>query len=125
MEVDNLQVTWEVRREKELKYLIVPFIDGKHSYNLFARENLLTEPSEEVKRNQRLFCRKVNRSLFSEKELAAWRKIKTKAEFKAMQERNKYETYNPLWSSPSRLIAHLKREAKTIVIKRIGYVSLD
>lgn len=124
MEVDGIQVTWQVRLAKALKYVICPFIDGKHYYGLFAAEDLKAEPSEEVKRNQRLFCRKVEKRFLSEKELAPFKKFKTRAEFKAMQERNTFTQYNPLWASPTSLISHLKREAKTIVIKRIGYATL-
>lgn len=125
MEVDGLRVTWEVRQEKALKYLIVPFIDGKHAYSQFNPPKFGDDPSEEIKRNRRLLCRKTQRNLLNEKELALFKKFKNRAEFKAIQERNTYTQYHPLWASPTSLIAHLKREAKTIVIKRIGYASQD
>lgn len=125
MEVDGLAVTWEVRKGKGLKYWIVPFINGGHSLSMFSVLNLKDEPSEEVKRNQRLFCRRLRKQFLTEKELALWKKIKTKAEFKVMQEKNTYDTFDPLWASPISLISHLKRAAKTIVIKRIGYGCLD
>ena len=123
MEVDGIQVTWQVQKAKGLKYSITPFIDGKFSFAYFMPAKLKEEPSDEVKRNQQLFCQIKKRTFYNEKEMKAWKKAFPKSEHKKMDERNQCVWYNPLWGSPRSLVAHLKKAAQTITIKRIGYAA--
>ena len=122
MEVDGIQVTWQVSRENRLKYTITPFLDGKFAYSYFMPADFRAEPSDEVKRNQRLFCQAKKRTYFDKKEMIAYKKCHPKSKHKELEERNKYVLHDPCWSSPRSLVAHLHKAAQTIIVKRIGYV---
>jgi len=121
MEVDGIQVTWRVSKENGLKYKIIPFLDGRFAYSYFMPAKLREEPSDDVKRNQRLFCQAKKRTYFGEKKMIMYKKCYPKSKHKELEERNKYVLHDPCWSSPRSLVAHLKKAAQTITIKRIGY----
>jgi hypothetical protein len=104
--VDGLHVTFETRRMKPLEYTICVFVNGVMNWGEMRKEGPVRD----------LVMRPVTRGLYTKAEIARLQKSFGKRGAlkyfpKLLDTRTDYE---PFWSSPRSLCAHLKRTATSI-----------
>lgn len=111
LKADGYEVTIHLERYGKYSLAMVVYIDGKIKGEWFAKD---------CEERRRFYCRK-ERSLLSSKKLKSIYKGCSKAAIKKAAERNKYETFEPVWKCFRSMKSHLlKNNADIEVIEIVG-----